>query len=113
MTKLLLAALLLTSIGANADFLTGTELKKSFDAYDAVSSKSPGSRLGAGTAIGYVSGVWDVGYYQTFCPKVGTKQSEAIAVARLYLNANLKRLEEPAKKLLQEAFVEAYPCKPR
>ncbi len=113
MKKILLLSLLLASGSVGADFLDGKELKKSLDAYTAVSSKSPGSRLGAGTAIGYVSGVWDTGYYQTFCPGRGVKQSQAIEVARKFLDAHPQRLDEPAKTLLLEAFVEAYACKPR
>lgn len=113
MKKTLLIGLLLVSAGVRADFLDGKELKKSLDSYTAVSQKSPGSRLGAGMAIGYVSGVWDAGYYLTFCPGRGVKQSQAIEVARKFLDAHPQRLEEPAKTLLLEAFVEAYACKPR
>ncbi len=113
MKKTLWIVLLLAAGAVGADFLDGKELKKSLDAYTAVSSKSPGSRLGAGTAIGYVSGVWDAGYYLTFCPGRGVKQSQAIEVANKFLAKHPQRLEEPAKTLLLEAFVEAYPCKPR
>ncbi|MEK6807211.1 MAG: Rap1a/Tai family immunity protein [Pseudomonadota bacterium] len=113
MKKALLLSLLFVSGVVGADFLDGKELKKSLDAYNTVSSKNPGSRLGAGTAIGYVSGVWDTGYYQTFCPGRGVKQSQAIAVAQKYLDKHPQRLDEPAKTLLLEAFIESYPCKPR
>ncbi len=112
MKKILLVPLLLVCGAASADFLSGTELRKAIYAYELVSQKTPGSRLDAGTAIGYVSGVWDASYFVTFCPGKGISQSQAIAVAKKYLDKSPQRMEEPAKTLLLEAFVEAYPCKP-
>ena len=105
-----MALLMLTALPANADFLSGSELKKMLDAYSMVSKTNTGKRLEAGEGLGYVSGVWDTQYYVTFCPGRGVLQSQAIAVADKWLSENPARWNEPAKTLLNEAFVAAFPC---
>lgn len=110
MKKRLAALLLITALPASADFISGTELKKMLDAYSAVSKGQAKGRLEAGEALGYVSGVWDTNYYVTFCPGRGVQQSQAIAIVAKYLDEHPARWNEPAKMLLNEAFVAAYPC---
>lgn len=110
MKKIMTALLLIAALPANADFISGTELKKMLDAYTAVSKGQSRGRLEAGEALGYVSGVWDTNYYVTFCPGRGVQQSQAIAIVIKFLDERPARWNEPAKALLNEAFVSAYPC---
>jgi hypothetical protein len=103
---LLLSVLLLLSFSANAEFLSGEQLREHLDEAQAGMSLTKKA-----IAIGYISAVHDMGLGVQVCPERGVSATELIDVVHRFLRANPGRSGEVGAKLALEALSIRFPCR--
>lgn len=97
--------LLLLSCGlANAQFMSGNQLKDHCNKAD--------NLVSAGLCMGYVEGVADANSF-LFCTPPGVTVGQIRDVVKKYLNDNPAQLHKPGDDLATEALRSAFPCAKR
>jgi hypothetical protein len=94
------------SLPAEAQFLSGVQLKADLDEAEAGSSFAKRT-----IAMGYVAGVYDLAVGREVCPDRAVSAKESMGIVHRYLRAHPERLPENAAPLAVEALREAFPCK--
>lgn len=105
MKKLLIGLMLIPSL-ARAEFLSGNEL------YSKLTGTSLMEKM---YALGYVTGVYDVGVHVTFCPRTeqGITAGQIQDITINYLAANAGQRHRNAEVLVREALKQIWPCQNR
>jgi len=111
-TITLIFILFLLSPLAYSQFFTGNDLyQKAISEIGKYANTQQDVLANRMYALGYIIGVFDVGYGLLWNapPQINTGQVQDVAIK--YLREHPERRHEPAFKLLSEAFQEAFPIK--
>jgi len=96
----------IVSLPADAQFLSGVQLKADLDEAEAGTSFAKRT-----IAMGYVAGVYDLTVGREVCPDRAISAKESMGIVHRYLGAHPERLSENAAPLAVDALRQAFPCK--
>ena len=101
MKKLLIAALLSTSLTAHAEFLTGNKLLELLN----------GSQTQQAVGMGYVAGVADVATGTVFCPEVEVTLGQLRDMTKNFLEKYPEHRSQTADTIVIALLKNFMPCK--
>ena len=110
---MILAAALLFSQMAFAQFYKGRDLKKWSDGSEKADQGTANATDYQSSAMfsGYVAGVVDAHQKTFFCIPIGSELSQAKAIVRKYLVNNPEKWGESAEMIILFALGPVFPCK--
>lgn len=112
MKKLVLIALAVLSLSANAAFMDGNNLQQLAIAADRMDNGNASETEGlqAVQYIGYVMGVMDSHNGISFCAPRGVSARQAAAMVKKWLDANPEKWTLPGQTVVTNALSSAFPC---